>query len=469
MSVESRSTLFARMPAPSGLPPAVLLAVLALAGARVDPAWAEEAPGKAAPEPVRSMSGVQAALTIEACHEMARDNYPLARQYALLSETRALDLAIARRGYLPHLSLSGKMSYQSDVTSLDSLASSMPPQIASAMESAGGAKKDQYQALAELSLNLWDGGAIAAQVKAIESSSRVDERQLDVSLYALNDRVDQLFFGILSLREQLRQNAILLDQLDSSRRRVEASLANGVASPYDLDSVRVEILGAKQKDAELSSSERSYREMLSELIGEKLPEDADFAMPDASSVPGDDDASRRPEMVLFAAQDMQLDSQRAAVRAANMPRLSAFLQSAYGEPGLNMFKDGFTDYWIEGLKLSWNLNSLLDWKAQLRKIDDGRKSVAAQREAFVLNNAQQVTRIRGDLDKYRELLKSDDEIIALRERMRKSTEGKMENGAATTDDVLKAIDSEDLARRTKSLHEIQLAMAAYSLRTALPH
>ena len=173
-------------------------------------------------------------------------------------------------------------------------------------------------------------------------------------------------------------------------------------------------------------------------------------------------------MALFAAQEKQLDSQRAAVRASNMPRLSAFFQSAYGEPGLNMFKEGFTDYWIGGLKMSWSLNGLLDWEAQMKRIDDTRKSIAAQRDAFLLNNDQQVARIRGDIEKLRELLRSDDEIIVLREGMRKSTEGKMENGAATTDDVLKAIDAENLARRTKSLHEVQLAMAAYSLRNALP-
>jgi outer membrane protein TolC len=415
--------------------------------------------------------GAEATLTVEDCHEKARANHPLARQYALIDTTKSLDLAMARRGYLPRLALSGKATYQSDVTSMDSLASSMPPQLASIFDAAG-ANKDQYQALAEISQTIWDGGAIGAQIKGIESSSRIERRKLDVDLYALNDRVDQLFFGILSLRAQLKQNEILLDQLDVNYRRVEASLRNGVASPYDLDAVRVEALSARQRSTELAANEKAYREMLAELIGEGIPEDAAFAMPEiptppAGPQPSSVDPGLRPEFALFEAQEKHLDSQTAAVRASNMPRLSAFFQAAYGEPGLNMFESGFTEFWIGGLRLTWSLNSLLDRKAQLDKIDAARKTVEAQKEAFVLNNGIQVARAGKDIDKLRDLLRSDDEIIALREGMRKSTEGKMDNGAATTDDVLKAIDAESLARQAKSLHEVQLAMAVYALKNAL--
>jgi outer membrane protein TolC len=432
---------------------------LALSG----PALAEGR-GTAAEIPAAAPRGP--ALTIEACRAKARARYPTSRQYALIEANRDIDVGVARRGYLPRLALSGKATLQSDVTSFDSIASSLPPQMASAF-GAGGAGKDQYQAIAELSLTIWDGGAIPAQVKGIQSASRVESRKLDVDLYALNDKVDQLFFGILSLREQLEQDAILLDQLESSYRRVKASLDNGAASPYDLDAVRVEILNARQKDAELAAGERSYREMLSDMIGESLPESSEFAMPEDLVAPEDDDLARRPEMALFAAQERQLDSQESAIRAANMPRLSAFLQAAYGDPGLDMFESGASAYWIGGLKATWSLNGLLDWKAQLRKVDDARKTVAAQRDAFILNSGLQVARSRNDVARLRELLKGDDEIIALRESMRMSTEGKQENGAATTDDVLKAIDAESLARRTKSLHEVQLAMAAYALKSAL--
>jgi outer membrane protein TolC len=425
--------------------------------------------GAAAESAASAENGSAVPLTIESCREKARAHYPLSRQYASIETARKLDLAIARRGYLPRLSLSGKASYQSDATSFGSLAESLPPQmapLAAALEDVG-AEKDQYQLLAETSLTVWDGGAIGAQVKGIECASRVESRKLDVQLHALNDRVDQLFFGVLSIRQQLDQNGILLGQLESNRRRVEASLRNGVASPYDLDAVSVEILNARQKGAELASAERSYRGMLAELIGEGIPEGAEFAEPGSLALPEGDEAGARPEFALFAAQEKQLDSQEAAVRASNMPRLSAFFQAAYGDPGLNMFESGAASYWIGGLRLTWSLNGLLDWKARLGLISEARKSVGAQREAFALDTSIQVARLREDAARLRELLATDSEIIALREGMRKSIEGKLENGAATTDDVLKAIDAESLARRTKALHEVQLAASSYALRNAL--
>ena len=397
----------------------------------------------------------QAQLGIEDCREKARQNNPLARQAALIEEGERLDLAMAKRGYLPRLSLSGKASYQSDATSLSTPLFSVE------------ADKDQYAALAELTETIWDGGAIATQIRGLAASSKVEREKLAVDIYALNDRVDQLFFGILSAKEQRRQNEVLVEELESNRRRVEACLQNGVASPTDLDAVRVEILSARQRSSELEAAERSYREMLALLIGEPLPADTVFATPDSSALSVEAEANRRPELGLFDAQAEQCEAQKEAVRVSKLPRLSAFLQTAYGKPGLNMLKDEATPYWIGGLRLSWTLNGLLDTRDELARIETRKRAIETQKESFALNSDQQVARLKNDLVRLRELVATDEEILGLRAGMTRSAEGKLENGAATTDDVLKAIDAESLARRAKSLHEVQLVQAAYALKNAL--
>ena len=291
-------------------------------------------------------------------------------------------------------------------------------------------------------------------------------RKLDVDLYALNDRVDQLFFGVLELREQLKQNAVLADELESNFRRAQAGVENCVANRSDLDAVRVEILNTKQKAIDLAASAKTCRDSLSALIGEPLAENSEFVMPDSAAPASGGNGNRRPELGLFDAQKELLESQEDAVRASTRPKVSAFFQGAYGDPGLNMFKSGFTPYWIGGLRLTWSLNGLLDSKGQFEKIDAARKTIEAQRDVFLLNDEMQVIRTENDIERLRELLANDDEIIALRESMRKATEGKMDNGAATTDDVLKAIDAESLARQGESLHQVQLAMAVYALKNA---
>ncbi len=402
------------------------------------------------------LAGAQGRFDLESCRAKARERHPLSRQYALIDAGEAIDRAMARRGFLPRLSLSGKASGQSDVTSLPI---SMP--------GLSSMSKDHYLALAEFDQTIWDGGAIATRVLGIDVASRVDRRQLDVDLYALDARVDQLFFGLLSAREQLKQNELLIGELESNRRRVEACLANGVASPSDLDALRVELLKARQRSVELEIAEKTSREALALLLGEAIPRDSVFDMPEPATLEPLEGVNRRPELGLFDAQATQCDAQEDAVRVSKFPKLGAFLQVGYGRPGLNMLDDDLAPYWVGGVRLSWSANGLLDRNDELGKIDDKRRSIEARRDAFVLDSDIRVAGLKNDIAKLRELLAFDREIIELRAGMTRSTEGKYENGSATADDLLNAIDAEDLSRRAASLHELQLVQAIYALKFAL--
>lgn len=93
-------------------------------------------------------------LTLEGCRQKAQDHYPLARQYKLIELSESYSLANAAKGNLPQISLSGKASYQSDVTQI-------PFDIPEL--SIKGLPKDQYQIMLEVKQNLWDGGHIRSQ------------------------------------------------------------------------------------------------------------------------------------------------------------------------------------------------------------------------------------------------------------------------------------------------------------------
>jgi len=68
-----------------------------------------------------------------------------------------------------------------------------------------------------------------------------------------------------------------------------------------------------------------------------------------------------------------------------------------------------------------------------------------------------------DIDKYRELIESDDDIIVLRTSIKKSAEAKVENGTMSVSDLLREINAENLAMQTRSLHQIQLLVSQYAL------
>ena len=111
------------------------------------------------------------------------------------------------------------------------------------------------------------------QKKQTTAEAEIEKEKLNVDMYALNSRVNDLYFGILLLDEQLKQNALLQDELERNYRQITAYVENGIANQADLDAVKVEQLNTKQKRVELVSSRMAYLNMLSLLVGEKLSQE----------------------------------------------------------------------------------------------------------------------------------------------------------------------------------------------------
>ncbi len=396
-------------------------------------------------------------LTLDACRSKAKAHYPLVRQFDIIRQSESYTVANANKGYWPQISISGKATYQSEVTQIPKFFPSMP---VFTMD------KDQYQAMAEVSQVVWDGGAIRAQKKNVRASSEAELKKVEADLYALNDRVQQLFFGILLLAEQLKQNEILQNELTTNYDRVSAYMANGVANQADIDAIKVEQLGAQQRSIELSAARNAYREMLSVLIGEEIPETAVLVKPEAAA-PVDDATIQRPELDMFAAQKTMLETQIAGVNAGVRPKISLFLQGGYGRPGLNMLDDDFSPLYIGGVRLTWSLSGFYSLGSTKKKIRMEMDKIETLRETFLFNTMSQTGQQTNDIDKCRRLIKSDDDIIALRAGIKKAAGAKVENGTMTVSDLLREINAENLAQQAKALHEIQLLMSTYTLKNTL--
>ena len=115
--------------------------------------------------------------------------------------------------------------------------------------------KDQYKIAVELNQVIWDGGAIRSQKNNLQASSDVENKKLDVEMYELNDRVNQLYFGILLIDEQLKQNILLQQELERNYRQIESYMINGIANQSDLDAVKVEQINARQRNTELQTGQ----------------------------------------------------------------------------------------------------------------------------------------------------------------------------------------------------------------------
>ena len=173
----------------------------------------------------------QAQLTLDECQRLARDNYPLLKQYDLIEQATDYSVANIKRGYLPQLSVSGQASYQSDVATL-------PDVLTGLLTSNGyqykGMARDQYRIAVDLNQVIWDGGNLKARRDMAGKDGLVQTAQTDVDLYAVRQRVNELFFGLLLLEEKIRLNedlqTLLQDNGDEVRCRYdEGRVAEGPA------------------------------------------------------------------------------------------------------------------------------------------------------------------------------------------------------------------------------------------------
>ena len=389
-------------------------------------------------------------MTLENCQEKAKANYPLIKQYGLIEQTLQYNISNANKGYLPQLSLSARASYQSDAISINLNVVQM------------GQDKDQYQAVLEASQLIWDGGVISAQKQISKASIEMDKQKLEVEIFNLNERVNQLFFGILLLDEQIKQTEILQNELEVNFKRVVSFKQNGVANQSDIDAIKVEQINANQRYTELRSTQKSYKIMLGALIGMPLKEE--LVKPEMSLIVLSDTTNNRPELKLFDVQKSLFDSQKDLLNAANLPKIGIFGQVGYGKPGLNMLYNGFSDFYLGGVRLSWNFSGLYTQKNNINKLELNKKMVDVQKETFLFNTDLKTKQQQTEIEKLQQILLNDDEIISLRGSIKTASNAKLENGTLTVSDLIRDINAENVAKQSKSLHEIQLLMAVYQLK-----
>ena len=278
------------------------------------------------------------------------------------------------------------------------------------------------------------------------------------------DRVNDLYFGILLLDEQIKQNTLLQDELERNYRQITAYVENGIANQADLDAVKVEQLNTKQKRIDLVSSRAAYLKMLSLLVGEALSPETVLEKPVPQSTVSAVSEIRRPELALFDAQGAGLQVQEKALNVRHLPQFGLFVQGAYGNPGLDMLKNEFSPYYMAGVRLSWNFGSLYTLKNDRRVIEKKRQQLDNNRDVFLFNTRLEMTQQDQAIHSLEKQMRDDDEIIRLRTNIRKAAEAKVANGTLTVTEMLRELTNESLARQSKAMHEIQRLMGIYQLK-----
>ena len=401
------------------------------------------------------------AQTLEECQQAAVRNYPMIRQYDLIVKTTDLTVSNIQKGWLPQVSASAQATLQSDVTAF-------PDQIQQVYQTMGidmkGLRKDQYRVGIDVQQTVFDGGAISSQKAIAREQGNVQTAQTEVNMYHVRQRVNEMYFALLLLDEQLVLNRDLQELLTQNEKKLASMLKGGTAAESDYQNVKAERLNVVQQMTSLEAQRSALTRMLSTFCGLEVTA---VVKPVPSAAVAQQQTNQRPELKAIDAQLRLADAQEKALNAALMPKLGVFAQGFYGYPGYNMFEDMMGRKWslngMIGARLTWNIGALYTRKNDKAKIQMQRESAENQRDVFLFNNQLEQIQQREGIVRYQKLMKDDEEIIRLRSSIRKAAESKLQHGIIDVNDLVREINAENAARVQQSVHEIEMLKEIYDL------
>lgn len=406
------------------------------------------------------LASVAQAQTLEECQQAAEKNYPVIKQYGLIAQTTELTVKNIQKGWLPQITASAQATYQSDVVSWPENMQRMYQQMGLNMK---GLTKDQYKIGVDLQQVIYDGGAIGSQRTIARQEGKVQEAQTEANLYQVRKRVNEMYFSLLLLDEQIRLNDDVKALLLSSEKKLAAMVKGGTAATSDFDNVKAERLSVAQQNENLKSQRQMLQRMLSVFCGIEVINPEKPAAVEASA-----SASNRPEIRLFDNQLKLAEVQEKALNTKLRPTLGLYAQGYYGYPGLNMFEDMISRKWslngIVGIKLSWNVGALYTHKNDKAKLKAQRELIENAREVFLFNNNMEQIQQTENVSRYRTMMQGDDEIIALRTNVRKAAESKLSHGIIDVNSLLREINNENAAKTQQAIHEIDMLKEMYNLK-----
>jgi outer membrane protein TolC len=389
-------------------------------------------------------------ISIDSCYALAIKNYPLIKQYDLVEKTKEYTLSNAGKAWLPQVS----------VTAIEGYIFGQLPKFGST-ESSSNLK---FIGLGQVNQTIWDGGATKTQKKIIDAQSESDKASIDVALNDLKSRVNQLYFGILLIDEQLKQLDVQDTILKNNVNRIKQLNENGLAYNTDVDEIRVEQLKLNQQRVELKYTRNGYAMMLSLLIGQKMNEQTILQKP----VVGGQSLNlqiNRPELSLYKSQRGLVNAQAEMQHVNMMPKLGLLGAAVLISPGINLGNSKTSTIGVAGLSASWNIAALYRNSNEKELTHLSLHKIDVQEETFLFNTRLQLTQASANLEKQKAVLSEDEEIVNLRKIIREGYQAKYNTGVSPLFDFLNATQKESEARAQKALHEMQLIMTLYDYKT----
>lgn len=405
-----------------------------------------------------AMAFAQETITLAECYTKAIETYPLTKQKELLPETHDLKIKNLNKNFMPQMTVNGQAHYQSDVTKtpIQNVPGINIPTV----------DKDWYKITLDVNQTIYDGSNTSRQKDIEDISLEIDRQGVDIELYKLKERINQVYFNVLLLTERNRILELHRSVLAAKLKEVESGVRNGTLLPSNEDVLKAEMIKVDQAIAEVKISLSAAIAILNEFTGLALNEKTLFALPEVTVNP-DVYTNNRPEYFLYSLQQEKLSVSKNLTGTSLLPRLSAFGQAGYGRPGYDMLNVNFDDFYMIGARLTWKP---WDWnlsRKQKEVLDIQNDIINSQKETFDKNVRIDLENKIAEIKKAEELISRDKELILLREKISKSVSSQLDNGVITSSQYLTEINAEANAKLDLESHKIQLIKAKLDYQAAL--
>lgn len=392
----------------------------------------------------------QQTITLQNCYDLAEKNYPIAKQTNLLQQKSTYEIDALNKAKLPTISLNAQATYQSDVISLP-----IP------MPGTESINKDQYRATLDVNQLIYNGGIINASSKLKESQMQTQQQQVVVNLYQLKSRINYSYMMILLWQDQKELLISKQNNINSKIKEVQSGVKYGAVLPASEQVLQAELLKLNQLLTENSFQRIKELQNLAGLTSTAFTENTVLEKPITTI----ETNGVRPEIKFFEMQQAQIEASKNIISKSNLPKLNAFGQLGYGNPGLNMLNNSFEEFYIVGLKLNWNL---FDWnksKAEKQALSIANEIVSTEKETFEINNKMQLDELFSEISKMENILKTDDEIILLREKVVQSYDAQLRNGVITSSEYIVELNQLFDAKTNQKVHQTQLELTKINYKT----
>lgn len=391
----------------------------------------------------------QTSISLNDLYEKISTDYPTAKKQEIEAKIATLNAQIAGANLYPELIISGRASYQSEVTEFQAGAIS-PPAIS----------KDQYNISLGLNQVLFDGGRTRSLSELAKISGEISQANLEVEIWNVRRQLDEVFFNTILLQKQLETTNVLLKDLNEQLELVRSRVKNGVLLPGNEYVMQAEILKIKQRKIQINEAIKAGYQVINFITGMEVSEQTTLELPEEEGLVNlEIEEIQRPELMMFDAQKKMLGVQDKINSTQKLPQISAFANTAYGRPGYNVFDDDLHVYWMIGLKANWSFKSFRNSDKKSSIVELEQQNVSASEDAFSRQVQSGLAKVRGQISAIEEQIKLDREVIELRKKVAEEKKNELQQGVITSTEYITELNAHNKSQLDLNLHQIQLLQA----------